>query len=73
MEALLKTKDRVSELTKHPQATPVELKETQPSEKIIQSVEQDKEPEEKHSPPETATSTTASLLARKNALKNKRK
>ena len=73
MEALLKAKDRVSESTKRTGATPVELKEAQPSEKIIQSVEQDKVEETKPSPPETATSTTASLLARKNALKNKRK
>ena len=73
MEALLKAKDRVSESTKRTEATPVKFNEAQPSEKIIQAVEQDKVEETKPSPPETATSTTASLLARKNALKNKRK
>ncbi len=73
MEALLKAKDRVAESSKRAEATPVELKEARPSEKIIQAVEQDKETEVKQSPPESAASTTASLLARKNALKNKRK
>ena len=73
MEALLKAKDRVAESAKRAEATPVELKEAQPSEKTIQSVEQVKEIETKHPPADAAASTTASLLARKNALKNKRK
>ncbi|MBV6402064.1 MAG: hypothetical protein CNIPEHKO_02368 [Anaerolineales bacterium] len=73
MEALLKAKDRVAESAKRAEATPVELKEAQPSEKMIQSVEQVKEIETKHPPADAAASTTASLLARKNALKNKRK
>lgn len=73
MEALLKAKDRVSESTKRSEAASVKFNEAQPSEKIVQPVEQDQETEVKNSPPETAASTTASLLARKNALKNKRK
>lgn len=73
MEALLKAKDRAAESAKRAEQTPVDFVESKPSEHIVQPIEQAKETEIKHPPTDAATSTTASLLARKNSLKNKRK
>ena len=72
MEALLKAKDRAADSAKRAEPTPSDFV-APPSENIAQSVEQVKETEIKHPPVDSTTSTTSSLLARKNALRNKRK
>lgn len=76
MQALLKAKDRVSESAKRAPAIPLEFDEValleKPESGIAQPVDKREASEATHSPPKTETSTTASLLARKNALRNKR-
>jgi hypothetical protein len=79
MQALLKAKDRAAESTKSVPMTPIDVdappqqplnaREQKTDQPII---EPERNSQEKPTQPETATSTTSSLLERKKALRKKR-